>query len=147
MRYRQPNGKEISGFIDYEDRLRKSILDDEEGSTDWIQIFKGTKKLRPKTSDLGYELTNYYLFCENTSFNMNCRYYNWQTGLSFMNDSNNFKAITDPVRGLIFECRHDRQQLFIDPSGEAGSGSTRTVVKSNHDNHVVLFDHVIRSKI
>ncbi len=64
-----------------------------------------------------------------------------------MNDSLNFIAITDPVRGLIFESKHDRQQLFIDPSGDVGSGSARTVVKSNYYSHVVLFDHVIRSKI
>lgn len=75
------------------------------------------------------------------------RYYNWKTGFAKMNDSINFKAITDPIRGLIFECRHDRQQIFIDPSGDVGSGSTRTVVKSNYYNHVVLYDHVIRSKI
>lgn len=51
------------------------------------------------------------------------------------------------MRGLIFESRQDRQRIFIDPSGYIGSGSMRTVVKSNYNKHVVLFDHVIRNKI
>lgn len=56
MRNRQSNGVEISGFIDYEDRLRKSISkDQDEGSTDWNAIFEGTERLRPLKNDLGYE--------------------------------------------------------------------------------------------
>lgn len=75
------------------------------------------------------------------------RYYNWRTGYSILNDSQNFKAITDPIRGLIFESRNDRQQIFIDAFGDVGSGSTRTVVKSEYYDHVVLFDHAVRNKL
>lgn len=63
-----------------------------------------------------------------------------------MNDSTNFKAVADPVRGLLFECKHDRTPIYVDPFGDVGNGSTRTVVTSNYYNHVVLFDHVIRNK-
>ncbi|KAG4076513.1 hypothetical protein HA402_011329 [Bradysia odoriphaga] len=125
MRYRQSNRVEISGFIDFEESLRKSITNDSE-ATDWTAIFNETKTLRLKKTDLGY--------------------YNWHTGFSIMNDSTNFKAVADPVRGLFFECRHDRKPIYVDPFGDVGSGSTRTVVKSSYFSHVVLFDHVIRSK-
>lgn len=54
LRHRQSNGVEISWFIDFEESLRKSISDEEDG-TDWIAIFKETKRLRPKKTDLGYE--------------------------------------------------------------------------------------------
>lgn len=54
MRYRQSNGMEISGFIDFEDRLRKSILGDEE-ATNWTAIFNDTDTLRARKSDLGYD--------------------------------------------------------------------------------------------
>ncbi len=54
MTHRQPNGNEISGFIDYEDSLRKSILEFDEGVTDWFEIFKGTKRIQPNKNDLGF---------------------------------------------------------------------------------------------
>lgn len=53
MRYRQSNGIEISGFIDFEESLRESITSGEK-ATDWTAIFNETKKLRPKKTDLGY---------------------------------------------------------------------------------------------
>lgn len=54
MRYRQSNGIEISGFIDFEESLRESITSGEK-ATDWTAIFNETKKLRPKKTDLGYD--------------------------------------------------------------------------------------------
>lgn len=62
MRHRQSNGVEISGFIDYEESLRMTILEFEEGATDWYEIFKETKLIRPKKEDLGYAMTMFFLF-------------------------------------------------------------------------------------
>lgn len=64
-----------------------------------------------------------------------------------MNDTKNFRAITDPIRGLIFESRHDRQQILMDPLAECSRGTSRTVPHSANYDHIVLFDHVIRNKI
>lgn len=58
-----------------------------------------------------------------------------------------FKAITDPVKGLIFINRHDRKHISVDPSLESpGSNTTRSIVYSNRYDHVVLYDHVMRNK-
>lgn len=53
MTHRQPNGDEISGFIDYEESLRNSIMEFDEGATDWYEIFKGSKRIKPTKDDLG----------------------------------------------------------------------------------------------
>lgn len=148
MRHRLSNGIEISGFIDYEESLRKSILDFEEGATDWVAIFKQSKRIWPKKTDLGYVLGQANIYEDILITVQNYRSYcNWRTGYSALNDSKNFKAITDPFCGLIFESRHDRQQLFTNPLSDPGSGSTRTMVKSINYDHVVLFDNVVRNKI
>lgn len=57
MTHRQSNGVEISGFIDYEESLRKTILEFDEGATDWYEIFKETKRIKPKKNDLGFVLS------------------------------------------------------------------------------------------
>lgn len=53
MRHRQSNGVEISGFIDYVENLRKTILEFDEVVTDWYEIFMETKRIEPKKDDLG----------------------------------------------------------------------------------------------
>lgn len=64
-----------------------------------------------------------------------------------MNNTKNFKAVTDPNLGLIFESRHDRQHILMDPLAKCSRGTTRTEVHSSNYDHVVLFDHVVRNKI
>lgn len=64
-----------------------------------------------------------------------------------MNDTKNFKVISDPTLGLIFESRHDRHQILMDPLAESSGGTTRTRVRSGDYDHVVLYDHVVRNKI
>lgn len=74
-------------------------------------------------------------------------YFNWGTGYSCMNDTKNFRAITDPNLGLIFESKHDRQQILMDPLSRCSRGTTRTEVETDNYDHVVLFDHVVRNKL
>ncbi|XP_037052322.1 cilia- and flagella-associated protein 299-like [Bradysia coprophila] len=124
---RQSNGDEISGFIDYEESLRKTILEFDEDATDWYEIFKENKRIMPTMSDLGY--------------------YNWSSGFSVLNGSKNFRAIADPNQGLIFESKNDRRRISTDPLKNPGHSSTRTVVENSNYDHVILFDHVVRAKL
>lgn len=75
------------------------------------------------------------------------RYYNWSAGFSILNDSKNFKAISDPRQGLIFESKCDRHQILTDPLQKLRDGNTRTVVESSNYDHVTLFDHIVRAKL
>lgn len=54
MRHRKPSGVEISGFIDFEESLRKCIFNFEEASTDWYAVFKSSKRVWPTKQDLGF---------------------------------------------------------------------------------------------
>ena len=61
---------------------------------------------------------------------------------------NLFKVITNPKKGLIFLCRHDRKTICADPLlASPGSNTTRTIIFSEKYDHVILFDHVIRRKL
>ncbi|KAJ6646105.1 Cilia- and flagella-associated protein [Pseudolycoriella hygida] len=125
IRHRLPNGVEISGYIDFEDSLRKSIFFDE-APIDWYSVFKHKKRLLPTKQDLGY--------------------FNWGTGYSCLTNTKNYKAISDPIIGLIFESRIDRRQILMNPSAQCSRGTTRTHVQSDNYGHIILFDHVVRNK-
>lgn len=59
-----------------------------------------------------------------------------------------FQTIVDPDVGLIFMNRHDRREIIVDPLAKSpGSNTTRTVIESDLYDHVVLFDHVLRTKL
>lgn len=58
------------------------------------------------------------------------------------------QVITDPIKGLIFISRHDRKQIIVDPSLETpGNNTRRTIIFSDRYDHVVLYDHIVRTKI
>lgn len=70
MRHRQLNGVEVSGFIDYEESLRMTILDFEEGATDWYEIFKENKRIKPKKNDLGFVAMKILFKRKKSNFNL-----------------------------------------------------------------------------
>ena len=124
LRHVTKTGHEISGYIDFEDSLRRT-RSREEGAVDWVAVFKGEKRLWPTLSDLGY--------------------YNWRTGFSKTNSTPNFKIICDPFKGLLFLNRHDRKIIQPDPkSSNSGYNTTRTIIKSKKYEQIVLFDHVLK---
>ncbi|XP_075218685.1 cilia- and flagella-associated protein 299-like [Lycorma delicatula] len=65
-------GSEISGYIDYAHRLR---------SGQWTPIFQGRKILKPNITDLGY--------------------YNWRTGYSQCNHSDNYKVLSSRPLSIV----------------------------------------------
>lgn len=128
LRHVTKKGIEISGYIDFEWSLRMS-RSREEDAVDWTAVFKGKKHLWPTKKDLGY--------------------FNWKSGLSLSNNTENYKVISDPMQGLIFLNRHDRKVIYPDPNLDSpGTNTTRTlIINSPHYNHCVLYDHVLRKMV
>lgn len=128
LRHTAKTGFEVSGYIDFEWSLRR-CRSKEEGSIDWEAVFKGKKHLWPTVRDLGY--------------------FNWKTGVSYSNDTTNYKIIADPTIGLLFRNMHDRKNINPDPRLRVpGENTTRIVVTgSNRYEQCVLFDHVSRKLI
>lgn len=127
LRRMSRKGYEVSGYIDFKWSL-KMCRSREEHAVDWEAVFKGKKTLWPSKRDLGY--------------------YNWKTGVSLSNNTDNYKVLSDPKSGLIFLNRHDRKTMCTDPILESpGSNTTRTLVESTRYPHVVLYDHTIRRMI
>ncbi|XP_012350066.1 cilia- and flagella-associated protein 299-like [Apis florea] len=110
---------EISGYIDYNERLEKE---------NWLAYFEGRKKIWPCASDLAY--------------------YDWRTGKSCLNETSNFEPVIDPILGLRFKHNHDRHFINVDPGvATPGIYTTRVRIHSQQYQHVILYDHVLRSKI
>uniref|UniRef100_A0A336KQS2 Cilia- and flagella-associated protein 299 n=1 Tax=Culicoides sonorensis TaxID=179676 RepID=A0A336KQS2_CULSO len=125
LRHKTKKGVEISGYIDFEWSL-KNARNRKENCIDWEAVFKGNKHLWPTVNDLGF--------------------YNWKTGISVSNNSDNYKFLCDPVRGLIFINQHDGEEISPDPTlPSPGTNTTRTLIlDSPNYSHCVLYDHVLK---
>ncbi|KAK9870148.1 hypothetical protein WA026_006239 [Henosepilachna vigintioctopunctata] len=117
IRYETVNQHEISGYIDYSERLRNE---------NWKAFFQGKKVVLPNNKDLGY--------------------YNWKFGKSCTNDSINYKVFTDPYNGLRFQNRFDRIFINVNPNVYPGNNTIRARVISGLYKHIVLFDHIVRQR-
>uniref|UniRef100_A0A182P7P7 Cilia- and flagella-associated protein 299 n=1 Tax=Anopheles epiroticus TaxID=199890 RepID=A0A182P7P7_9DIPT len=123
MRYMK-NGTEISGYIDYEDALRR-VLQDQQYAIDWKAIFAEEKVLYPTPADL--------------------LYYNTKTGRNIRNNTRNYQILCDPHQGVIFRNMYDRKDIFPNPLAVThGTNTKREVVESDLYEQVVLYDHVVR---
>ncbi|XP_060535436.1 cilia- and flagella-associated protein 299-like [Cylas formicarius] len=112
------SGVEVSGYIDYTDRLTKE---------NWKPFFKGLARLMPKRTDLGF--------------------YHWKSEDVVSNDSLNYKVLQHPQKGLIFQNRFDRKIINPDPEAHPGSNTSRKRIYSKHCELCILFDHVVRQRI
>ncbi|KAL3313144.1 hypothetical protein Ciccas_008259 [Cichlidogyrus casuarinus] len=111
-------GQEISGYIDYDQRLRNE---------EFVQYFRGEKKLLPKPSDLSY--------------------YNWESNYVVSNSSPNYTVIAESMAGLIFKNKRDRKIIYVDRSqSNCGDNTTRTVIKTSKYVQIILYDHAIRRR-
>lgn len=110
---------EESAYIDFGDRLK---------SQDWLSYYRGEKKLTPRKRDLAY--------------------YHWRMGRTYLNETRNYIPMIDPARGLLFKNIHDRQMITVDPTAASpGVHTTRTRIRCPLYEHVILYDHVNRSRI
>ncbi|XP_035792740.1 cilia- and flagella-associated protein 299-like [Anopheles albimanus] len=116
---------EISGYIDYEEALRR-VQRDLPYSNDWKAIFAGESILRPTPLDL--------------------LYYNSRSGRTWRNNSRNYRILCDPVRGLTFRNLYDRKDIYPDPvTGYYGTNTSRLeILSSSTYDQVALYDHVVR---
>lgn len=85
IRYREQTGKEISGYIDYRDRLQNDNFED---------IFNEKKDLVPRLTDLSY--------------------YNWTLGKISSVDSAYYKVDAGPKERLSFRNNTDRKIINVD---------------------------------
>ena len=110
---------EVSGYIDYAHRLE---------TEDWLPFFQGKKKLRVRSTDLGY--------------------YHWKMGKVVLNKSPNYEPIINSKRGLLFKNIRDRNIIYVDPYlSFHGVGTSRETIRCEGYEHVVLYDHLLRRKI
>jgi len=117
IRDKNANGQEISGYIDFGDRLAQD---------DFKEYFERKKRLLPRPSDLSY--------------------YNWTTNVSTSNPSRFFQVLGDNDIGLLFKNKRDRKIICVDPDSDCGDNSTRTELKTKEYLQVVIYDHVTRRK-
>jgi hypothetical protein len=85
IRYREQNGKEVSGYIDYRERLKTDNFDD---------IFCGKKDLIPRKTDLS------------------C--YNWTLQKMHSNDSTYYRVDANTKERLSFRNNTDRKIINVD---------------------------------
>lgn len=85
VRYREINGKEVSAYIDYRERLKNDNFED---------IFTGKRDLIPRPSDLSY--------------------YNWTIQKVYSNDSTFFRVDAGPKERLSFRNNTDRKIINVD---------------------------------
>jgi len=110
-------GHEISGYVDYADRLANSNFE---------LVFDKKKPIMPTPKDLSY--------------------FNWETMNSTVNDSPNWQVITDDERGILFKNTRDGKIVDVDPKAKPGDNTTRFDVKTDEYHHVVLYDHLTRRR-
>jgi len=93
-------GHEISGYIDYAERMRTDDLE---------PVFLHKCRFLPKEFDLSY--------------------YNWETKIAISNTTANWQVIAENETGVILKNKKDRKVLNVNPTaGLPGDNSTRTLV-------------------
>jgi hypothetical protein len=118
IRHYNSKRQEISGYIDYAQRLR---------TDDFAAIFEGRKMLLPKPSDLSY--------------------FNWDTQLSTSNSTPYYQVIADSGQGLLFKNKRDRKLINVNPEANPGENTTRIEVSSPEYTQIALYDHSTRRKL
>lgn len=109
----------ISGYIDYTDRLENENLND---------FFKYEKILSPKSSDLIY--------------------YHWKNKIIKMNKNNNYDVIIDTDKGLALKNLHDQQFIYLNTDYDPGIDTTKLIIKIDNAPYqqVVIYDHVVKRR-
>ncbi|PFH34785.1 flagellar/basal body protein [Besnoitia besnoiti] len=110
-------GQEVSGYIDYSDRLKKENFE---------QYFDRKKRLLPRPSDLSYCI--------------------WDTHFCCVNDSANFQVIPDQHLGLLFKHKRDRKVINVDPHADPGDNSKRHEIETDEYIQFVIYDHMSRRR-
>ncbi|XP_024379106.1 uncharacterized protein [Physcomitrium patens] len=112
-------GHEVSGYIDFAERMR---------TQDLKPVFLLKRKLLPEIYDLSY--------------------YNWTTNTSHTTSTSNWHVIAENENGMLLKNKIDRKVMSMDPKlPTPGDNSTRTVIKSGEYEQIVIYDHTTRRKL
>ncbi|KAH8273202.1 hypothetical protein KR018_012499 [Drosophila ironensis] len=115
-----------SGYIDFEDSLRKCRVKGQ-GAVDWKAIFEERSQLKPSQHDLVY--------------------YDWRTRKVFANDNDNYRVISDPQLGLMFNHKGDHKMVPATSRRNFFSHNVRRyMIKSPLYGFMILYDHQVRKK-
>ncbi|XP_026994174.1 cilia- and flagella-associated protein 299 [Tachysurus fulvidraco] len=119
IRAHNARGQEISGYIDYSQRLQ---------CEDFEPYFCGRIRLLPRPTDLSF--------------------YNWKTNEVASCDSENYRVIANKPTGILFMNKQDRNIVNVDPQAPPCEHSPRIYPrKSDIYSHVAIFDHYIKCTI
>ncbi|KAH8273125.1 hypothetical protein KR018_005929 [Drosophila ironensis] len=115
-----------SGFIDFEDSLRKCRVK-AQGAVNWKAIFEERKKLRPSRYDLVF--------------------YDWRTRSICSNDNEKYTVVSNPNVGLMFNHRGDHKMVPATSRRNFFSPNVRRyMIKSPLYGFMILYDHQVRKK-
>lgn len=112
-------GHEVSGFIDFHDRL-------ETDEKDMVDYYLSKKKMIPNSSDLGY--------------------YNWNMSFASWKDSPNWKAIVTVGKGVQFESKLDQKVLNCNYGQDLGTASSRENISTSYYLQCFIIDHALRKR-
>ncbi|KAG0619699.1 hypothetical protein M758_4G158100 [Ceratodon purpureus] len=113
------NGQEVSGYIDYAERMK---------TTDLEPVFLLKRRFLPTPEDLSF--------------------FNWHSNISTTRQTPSWLVIADDETGMYLKNKLDRKVMCMDPTlTSPGDNSTRTVIKSHEYEQIVIFDHITRRKL
>lgn len=169
VRDKNGRGQEVSGYMDYAQRLK---------TDEWEPIFDGRVKLGACARGVR-ERVSHSCITHRTPPHptaaprpTDLSYYNWDTTMSTTNSSPNFVVETEGgSSGIVFKVKRDRkvrggcgarervshttltrthlreQIISVDPAVTPGDNTTRTEIVTTEHLQVVLWDHFTRRKV
>lgn len=166
IRDKNSNDQEVSGYIDYAQRLRTEDFNPYFEKR-WVSLslsvhtaldafFSTVLVLYPLLSIKTYialpALMLYALFNLYTRKRLlpkptDLSYYNWETQLSTSNSSPYYQVIADSAQGLLFKNKRDRKLINVNPDVSPGDNTTRTELETEDYVQVVFYDHTTRRRL
>lgn len=126
IKYRKPNGFEVSSYFDFTQSLKKATLK-VKNCTDWEGVFQKRVMLKPKTNHLSY--------------------FDWHNNEVKYNDSDNYRVVNDIENGLTFMHKGDHKMIHVESRNKDLKECVRTLLHSRMYGYIVFYDHNIRRKI
>ncbi|KAH8282354.1 hypothetical protein KR054_006981, partial [Drosophila jambulina] len=122
---RNLKGFVVSGFIDFGQSIHR-FKNGDTRTHPWSDILAGKRRLQPSRQDLSFM--------------------SWKSGRVFYNESDNYKVIPDPVKGLCFKYKGDGTLIYIEKK-IADEHPACSYIESPKHGSAVIYDHRIRRKL
>lgn len=122
LQFRQRNGFDLSGYVDFHQSLQECITA-VPGHTDWPAVFAGRKLLKPKPTDLSF--------------------YDWQKKRCEYTDSENWRSFVY-LGDLKFINKKDLKIVPVtDRPCKFYENVKRILLRSKSYGTVILYDHYV----